>query len=164
MSGLYIFPSGVIPTEPLNEQYQLDAPDTLDRSDFEQGPAAQINVSTGGVTPIRGVWPMTPVQKFIFDGILKNELANGAAWFQVPVFTNADYVDLRVRFVKGSIKFTRSGGEWMCAWSLETEDDVAPSATDTAAAILTFGSTDSLEDIVDLLHHIIHVDYPAACP
>lgn len=80
----------------------------------------------------------------------------------IPVFTHEVYQQLKCRFVKGSIKPSRQGGEWLIAAQIETDDIQAPTALETVKAIVTFGSNQSFSDLVLSIHDIIHHQLPAA--
>ncbi|MEI9885905.1 MAG: hypothetical protein WDN08_05275 [Rhizomicrobium sp.] len=161
--GLYEWPSDVLSPAPLNEQYQIEPGDTLNRGDFAQGASDQLSsyVNAPGLYTL--VWPLSLQQKFIFDGVLEHRLKKGAAPFLLDLFVNDDYRPTKVRLVKGSLTYTRSGEDWIVAVQVETDDLQAPSASETAAAMLTIGG-DDLDAMVELLHTIVHVDYPAAVP
>jgi hypothetical protein len=160
---LFRWPEGVLPPYPLNEQYQVTPPDPLWRTDFEEGDARQINAYSNAPGFYNVVWPLTNRQKFIFDGILANELAWGAEWFAIPVFTHREYQLLKCRIVKNSIKPTRQGGEWQVALQLETDDTQPPSATEAAFAAMGWDDDpDSLLGLVALLEQTLYIDLPGA--
>jgi hypothetical protein len=141
MTAFFLWPSGVLPLPPLTDGYKISPGPAQSRFAFEQGDARQILVSTLGLDVYDIAWLMTPVQKAVFDGIVKNQLAGGTAWFALDVWVNSAYQQLVVRFVKGSIKDARSGGVWQVSSQLETYDSHAPSLTDLNAAIVALGGT-----------------------
>lgn len=159
---LPIWPSAILPHEPLNDSYAQKLPDKLIRTDFEQGVPRQRRRFRSALSTFQVTWPMSPAQKFIFDGWIENAIASGEGWFQILVFTNSDYVNVDARFAKGSLSVTRSGGEWIVSAQLEVKNYPAPTGVDTAAAMLTYGSALSLTNTVALFHDIVHIQYPAA--
>lgn len=162
MTALVSFPRGILEYEPLNESYVQKLPDKLSRTDFEQGLARQRRRWRSAVTTFSVRWPMSPQQRFIFDGWLEWGIVSGEAFFNIPVFTNASYQMVQARFVKDSIDPTREGGEWIISAKIEVLDYPSPSEADTTKARLTYGSSDDLLTLANRLHHIVHVEYPAA--
>lgn len=161
----YRWPDGILPPEPLNEQYKLDPPDATERVEMEQGAAEQFTIFRNPPAYADVLWPMTPAQLRIFDGVNHNQLKGG--WFVIPVFTNADYEEVAVRIVAKSQQRSRSGGEWMVAVRLELQTMPMPDIYETALLMLTYGYDGDAEDVVGLLgdienalHVFVHTTLP----
>jgi hypothetical protein len=151
-----------LPAPPLNDGYAVTLADNLQRTDFEQGESRQRNIFRSGATQYSITWPMTPQQFDIFKGVLRWILCDGNGWFTMPVFDGQDYVTRKVRFIKQPMAPKRDGGEWMTSAIVETMDDIAPDQTSTIAALLTFGSGETVQDFVARFHDAVHVSLPAA--
>lgn len=137
------WPDFIVDPFPLNDNYEQDAPDAVLRSDFEQGEARQRNIFRNAPTVFTLQWAMSPEQYQIFKGFLT--AVNGGK-FTIPVFSDTGYVTVTAQFVKGSIKTTRDGNDFIVAAQLETMDSLSLGPTDYGYALFIFGSDDSVFD------------------
>lgn len=149
------WPAYALAPPPLNESYKLTLPDTVIRTDFEQGLARQRRVFSNGPTGITLTWPMTSKEFKFFLAWKQWALAAGEGWFTLPVFYGDDYHVTVVRFVKGPLEPTRSGGEWMTTAQLETMDSIYPTMTETASMMLTWDTELSLETVCNDFHAVV---------
>lgn len=160
LDGYPAWPDWALDPPPLNDSYEVQFPDLIVRTDFEQGESIQRQLFRNGPTAFVVTWPMTNAQWVLFKGWY-DRFASGGQWFTCPVFDggagdDADdgYTTRTIRFVKNTLKTTRDGGEWMVSVTYETMDKIAPSESDTAALALTWNADDGTEagDVADLFH------------
>jgi hypothetical protein len=159
-----LIPDGIIPTEPLNDSYAVTLPNAYLRGDFEQGLARQVRKFRNAPARFAVTWPMTPAQYEIFLGWLEDGAGGLGEFFDVMVFRGDDYERMSVRLVLPIADVKRSGGDWLFTGILETMSYAPRDGVTTAAAIMTYGTDESLEDIVADLYAIVHGDLPAAMP
>jgi len=162
--SLPAWPAFAIDYHPLNEDYAVQLPDLVNRTDFEQGLSRQRQIFTSGPVIYQVTWPMTPAQMNIFEGWRKNALGGGNCWFLIPVFWPDTYVTRQARFVKNSIQIKRQGGEWIVSAQIELAELPTLSDTDTAVAMLTYGTSQTVDQLVTALHTAVHTTLPAALP
>lgn len=152
------WPSGIIPAPSLNDNLEMQYPDLVIRSDFDQGAARQRTVYDNGPTTQWLTWPMNPMQAKIFHSWWRNEIASGADWFTLWLFIDDAYYFHVCRFVGGQpTKLKRQGGEWLYAAQVETLDET--SVDEVCAAVLAlqyvgYGppTTLTLDQIVGYVH------------
>ena len=159
-----LIPAGIIPTEPLNEQYAVTLPNPYLRGDYEQGLPRQVRKFRNAPTKFAVTWPLNPAQYEILLGWLEDAAGGLGGWFDVPVFRGECYERMSVRFVMPLPDPKRQGGEWMFSGVLETMSYKVRDAWATLAAMIAYGGGDGFETFTDRVHTAVHVTYPAACP
>ncbi|HWB96056.1 MAG TPA: hypothetical protein VG672_05125 [Bryobacteraceae bacterium] len=159
MGTLPAWPEFAIPFAPLNDPFAQTPGDSLLRSDFEQGMARQRRVFRSKTTTFDLQWAMTPEQYAVWKGF-RGLVAGGQ--FTVPVFADADYVTVTAQFVAGSIKATRSGGEWIVAAQVETQDKLEPLEEDYVVTLLLWGYGGTLDDFMAAFHTAVHTGFYGA--
>lgn len=145
-----LFPEGLIDFEPLENSVKPVLASPYARSDFQQGMARQERIFRNGVSSFPGTWPMNDVQYEMWLGYL--EATGGIyGWHTHPVCCPGGYKTMKVRIVSGSLQAPLDGNEWEVSCTLETMDYRPLDPTLTAAAMLTYGGTLSLAEVVDLV-------------
>jgi len=157
--SLPAFPEILAP-QPLNASFAHQMPDNLIRSDVESGLAQQSRPFLQRAAAFDEQLPFNNTDCAIFRAWLAYRVKNG--WFTKDVLRGRAYETQTLRIVAGSMAFTRSGDDWIVGWQLETADFPPLSETDLGSLLWTWGTTDDVETIHNLLHQYVHVDYPAA--
>jgi hypothetical protein len=160
--GLQAWPEYALPSEPLNDNYSVQLPNPLIRSDFDQGQQRQRKVMNAAPATFTVYWPLTDAQSEIYKGWKKWAINDGQDWFTLPVFVGGNYECVCARFVAGTEQWTRSGNEWVVQVNIEIPEMPAMTASCTAIALM--GGGDSAVEIAELLDTWLSTDYPAACP
>lgn len=109
-----------LPYQSLRDGMKPQPPELRARTDFDAGPARARRRSL--VAPWKNpvLWLFTLDEFELFQSFWKESLADGAAWFAMPVFIGRDYVVSECRFVdlpQPSLK----GVTWRVAATLEVQ-------------------------------------------
>jgi hypothetical protein len=147
------WPSYAFDHQPLKDGWRMDLPDTTLRSDFAQGPARQRQTYRNAATTIYGKWAMTPQQFRLFKAF-QNIVGGGL--FTAPIYDGSDYVTAKINFKKGTVSGVLEGGEVIVTAQAETMDKLIDSETEYVANLLTFGSDQSVTDLLAAFHHAVH--------
>jgi len=156
------WPSYAFRFEPLAADLAYELQPVGVRADMEAGPARQRRLFRPQVTRVACAWPMTAAEMEMFRAWHQHDLAGGYAWFVVPVLTGTAYVDHEARFERGEFTARRRGGEYVVNAVLEVRSLATPTLAE--AAITALGGDAGTAAADDLLHTIVHTDYPGAVP
>jgi hypothetical protein len=120
--SLPVWPSNYFGSEPLGNDFDAAFPDPSMRGDFEDGYAPQQRIFKAAPATLTASYPMTNAKYDAFRAWRKYRAFNGEGRFSMAVFRGGSYENHDARIVKGSLKATRQGPDWLVRMALELRD------------------------------------------
>lgn len=153
------WPVSILPDPTLS--YTSANSNSVIRSKFDTGRVRQRLRFTAD-TKTQGVrWTFDDIQFAVFQGWLKQRVANGADFFLMNLPLGDGIKQYQVRFVQGTYNASYQEPRWIVTVSLEIEDApvLAPEIVD---ALIDLGSDIyPMFDAIDRLDELINVTLPA---
>jgi len=111
---------------PLPDGYGFDPQDPMERTQMEQGHArVRIGQMSPEVSDLTQFFEMTGAQVRTMLQFIRDDIARGADWFSMPLYTNGAYFNHEVQLDSPPSRVYISDDKWRVGVPVITRDDLA---------------------------------------